>query len=703
MGVRIGTDPQTGGLDNRFVVKQVYNQNGYLQKVTSDNGAINYWQANTLDARGMVKTATLGNGVEIWNNYNGAGRITDQDYSKGLSNPYHATYGYDSIGNLVTRNTSRRTTSGSQVSMNERFAYDNLNRLTGVDSGAGMLNYVYDGLGNIKKKRGGSVEYKYSTARPHAVNAANGNTYLYDGNGNMISGAGRSIGWNVNNKPTRISKAGTEISFAYAPDRSRYFKFSTDGTKWTKTNYIGGLFERETNSDGKIKYKHYIQAAGQTIAIHTRDENLIQETEYLLRDYQGSVVAITNSSGAIKAQLDFYAFGSRREVSGSLISNVAALFNRGYTGHEHLDDVGLIHMNGRVYDPELGRFISADPHVQAPKNLQSLNRYSYVMNNPMTLVDPSGFFFSKLKKKVRRFTKKYGRTILAIAIAVYMPGMMGFAEGALGGQLIAGFVSGAVSGGDLKSGILGIMSAGVLFRVGFMAPGLAKIATHGLVGGVRQSLSGGKFGAGFLAGAFTQALSKTIEGIGTAGVDIKRAFAAAIVGGTASVIGGGKFKNGAITGAFSRIFNDEAHKPMTMKERLSFLESQGIDSHKLSVALAELGKLEAFIKINPSLRNRFSVYGEIQLYGDLVASTMNSDMKYLAQEEGFLFVAKMLIDKGLGKFKDIVVKSAADKANDFIAGNTQTINAGKSMNVLYNNNQIIKFYTKEVLLHKGNL
>jgi RHS repeat-associated protein len=63
----------------------------------------------------------------------------------------------------------------------------------------------------------------------------------------------------------------------------------------------------------------------------------------------------------------------------------------GFTGHEHLDNLDLIHMNGRVYDPQLGRFISADPFVSSPYVGQSLNRYSYVWNNPLSFVDPSGF------------------------------------------------------------------------------------------------------------------------------------------------------------------------------------------------------------------------------------------------------------------------------------------------------------------------
>lgn len=48
-------------------------------------------------------------------------------------------------------------------------------------------------------------------------------------------------------------------------------------------------------------------------------------------------------------------------------------------------------MNGRIYDPLVGRMLSADIVVQAPGDLQSFNRYSYVLNNPLRFVDPTGF------------------------------------------------------------------------------------------------------------------------------------------------------------------------------------------------------------------------------------------------------------------------------------------------------------------------
>lgn len=76
-----------------------------------------------------------------------------------------------------------------------------------------------------------------------------------------------------------------------------------------------------------------------------------------------------------------------------------------------MDAFGIVHMKGRIYDPTIGRFLQADPHIQAPLNSQNYNRYSYVLNNPLSYTDPSGYFFKSLFK----FVKKYWKTIVAIA------------------------------------------------------------------------------------------------------------------------------------------------------------------------------------------------------------------------------------------------------------------------------------------------
>jgi RHS repeat-associated protein len=128
-------------------------------------------------------------------------------------------------------------------------------------------------------------------------------------------------------------------------------------------------------------------AGAQAIAQYERRSDGTNEVVYLHRDHQGSVVATTSSGGVLKQRFEYEPFGARWRTVGSAPDDT----ERGFTDHEHLDAVDLVHMNGRVLDPMLGRFISADPFVQAPFNSQSLNRYSYVLNNPTSLVDPSGF------------------------------------------------------------------------------------------------------------------------------------------------------------------------------------------------------------------------------------------------------------------------------------------------------------------------
>jgi len=104
------------------------------------------------------------------------------------------------------------------------------------------------------------------------------------------------------------------------------------------------------------------------------------------------------AAGNRVANWSFSAFGSRRRSTwqDTLLPEeyapITATTRRGFTGHEHLDNLSLVHMNGRVYDPKLGRFMSADPvYLGNLANPQSLNPYSYVMNNPLTFTDPSGF------------------------------------------------------------------------------------------------------------------------------------------------------------------------------------------------------------------------------------------------------------------------------------------------------------------------
>ena len=114
--------------------------------------------------------------------------------------------------------------------------------------------------------------------------------------------------------------------------------------------------------------------------------------EYWHKDQLGSLIATTDHAGAVTARYAYDPFGKRRYTNstydsfGNLIVDWTTDTNngtdRGFTGHEHLDDLGLVHMNGRIFDPVIGRFLQADPFIQDPFNLQNFDRYAYCYNSP---------------------------------------------------------------------------------------------------------------------------------------------------------------------------------------------------------------------------------------------------------------------------------------------------------------------------------
>ncbi len=233
-------------------------------------------------------------------------------------------------------------------------------------------------------------------------------------------------------------------------------------------------------------------------------------------------------------------------------------------------------MNGRIYDPKLGRMLQADPFVQSPTNSQSLNRYSYVLNNPLSYTDPSGYFFSRLWKKWVRPIAAIAITAVGMAFAPYLAPVWG----ALSGWVATGNLQGALVGAFSSIVFSGIGNAFASVQAANAARGIsgltalqtgAKVLAHGIAGGIMSMMSGGKFGHGFASAGFTQSLGGRIGAIDAqnAGFSIQRTLAAAAVGGTASELTGGKFANGAITGAFSRAFNDELHRDYMTGESMS--------------------------------------------------------------------------------------------------------------------------------------
>ncbi|MDD2563989.1 MAG: hypothetical protein PHU27_07235 [Salinivirgaceae bacterium] len=115
---------------------------------------------------------------------------------------------------------------------------------------------------------------------------------------------------------------------------------------------------------------------------------------YISSDHLGSInLIVDGSNGNVVDDLSYDSWGRNRNPIDWSPSNItlSSITDRGYTSHEQLTNFGLINMNGRVYDPMTLGFLSPDPFVQNPSNSQNYNRFSYVLNNPLKYVDPSGY------------------------------------------------------------------------------------------------------------------------------------------------------------------------------------------------------------------------------------------------------------------------------------------------------------------------
>lgn len=597
------------------------------------------WQAGTYDSKGRTLTQTLAQGVNISATYDAAkGDVLALSASRNGDSIQNKTYGWDSLGNLNTRTDliAQRT---------ETFGYDTLNRL--ISSSVAALpgatitsvpppqTYSYDVKGNLLTK-GDSASLTYaSPTRIHAVTSATvkgfNRTYSYDAAGYVTSDGKRTYTWTSYGQLKYLTyDAAPELrdfsgnivhpsayvdsvfDFDAAGGRARQVKerIAPNDSREIETTLYLGAYERENHSTKAnelaspvlVKTVHRHSLGGGMIYTRTLggSEPGTKLTN-VLKDHLGStdalVVGIWNGSTFANQtieRLSFDAWGERRDAATQIsyratdtdpFRTSAKDHDRGYTGHEQLDDSGLIHMNGRIYDPELGRFLSPDPIVQVPEYSQNFNRYSYVLNNPLNATDPSGFsWVSKAFSKIGSFIKENWRTIVSIVVVTALAFTLtpfggyglnllgnvfnitgGFAQGAIVGAIGGGFNS-AINGGDIGDVLRGAVVGGIQGGIsGSILHGWADgignndnmflhIAGHGVVGGGANEALGGKFQDGFLSAAAGAASIHMPFGEGN---PFARTVKASVVGGTASALGGGKFANGAYTAAFQHLLNAE--------------------------------------------------------------------------------------------------------------------------------------------------
>ena len=363
------------------------------------------WQMNTLDATGRVLDETLGAGVRVVTGFDSpGGRLSSRQSGVGGGNAIqNLSYEWDLNDNLTARRDYQQTPS-----VHETFTYDTLDRLdTSMRNGTTNLDVNYDASGNVTSKSDvGS--YTYDATKIHAVTTAGSNTYSYDANGNVISRNGSTLGWTSYDRPSRIDNGTGTVSYLWYDAERRLWRQEahTSGVPET-TVYVGELLEKVTK-DGLTSWKHYVEAPTGTAAVYLRRSDGTASTYYLTHDHLGSTDKVLDATGGIVTVAEsFTALGARRGANWqgtptpAELAAIASTTRDGFTGHVMLDNVGLVHMQGRVYDPSIGRFLSADPIVRDVAAAQSWNGYGYVEGRVTSWTDPSGWAAVSLKKRTQ--------------------------------------------------------------------------------------------------------------------------------------------------------------------------------------------------------------------------------------------------------------------------------------------------------------
>jgi len=536
-------------------------------------------------------------------------------------------FSYDYLGNVLTR-------KNHVTSRDNEYKYDNMNRLSAWIQNDTYHSYGYDTSGNLIDKwipfdcTYAFDEYDAAGHKvgPHAVTSAydqNGKTigwFTYNKNGDQIKsifkGETRNITYSSFDKPLQINTSDTatkkdkyQVNFYYNADRKRFERIDTNKKTGdiTTTLYLGDYELVVHNHNGALttEEKNYV---GSTLVIHTinSDKTTTDKTYEILTDNLGSTTAIADETGAVVQRFQYTPYGKQELISQTnknktVVSNkklehdntttqqyhgtqTPILTHHGFTGHEELEDVNLIHMNGRLYDPEQCRFLSPDPKIQDPTNSQSLNRYSYCLDNPLAYTDPTGFsWLGDLIHDVGHALKQVlDNQYVEIGIQIginCIPGMQGWASAIAGAvwQTELTLINGGNVEAALKNGVTNFATSAAWIETGNFLGEITKgatadiaygerVAVHGLVGGGIEAAEGGHFQDGFLVNAAAEALP--IGSIGgknaniTPSIIAERAGASALVGGTIAAITGGNFADGAKTAAFAELFNDIAHEKM---------------------------------------------------------------------------------------------------------------------------------------------
>jgi RHS repeat-associated protein len=359
------------------VVTTSYNAQGLPDTL---NGANSYVSATTYNAASQLDSLTFGNGAATDYTYNPNNlRLTDIVTTKSGNTLLNLHYTFDNVGNILSVvDTARGETTN--------YSYDDLNRLMSASITTGGNQYSrswqYDSIGNMTQRveNGVTTSYQYNDATSkHAVTHLNNVLkYQYDPNGNMTTRDGDTLVYDVENRLTSVTKAGVTTSFVYNGDGTRV-KREVMGVG--TTYYIGNYFEVWVPNGGSATFNKYYYFGAQRVAAKIGADLFYLQGDHLA----SSSVVMTQAGTSFYSRQTYFPFGAQRTTEGSALPT-----DYTFTGQKNDASTDLMFYGARYYDTTLGRFTQPDTIVPNPMDPQSLNRYSYVRNNTVNRIDPTG-------------------------------------------------------------------------------------------------------------------------------------------------------------------------------------------------------------------------------------------------------------------------------------------------------------------------
>ena len=509
-----------------------YEVNRAYQAILDDSGYNYFYKILQEDSYGRVTKYISGNGLITTKEYDNSGVLntikTGYNFDDAIRELH---FEYDSLLNVTNREDKK-------LQVTQEYEYDNLNRIISATSSTQDnytdLSYDYDTIGNMTYKSDIGA-YSYSGSSPHQVTNAGAKHFTYDLNGNMINNNGTIIEYTAFNKASKIITPNATINFSYDTNHNRYKK-STD--KYT-TYYIDKSYEHTINRDNTTEDKYFIYVGSKVMSIYTNNTSN-PSTKYLHYDSLNSVDTITNNLGVVESRAAYKPFGEKLNLDKyGKATTKASYTNRGYTGHEHIEETKFINMNARLYDPTIARFMSADSIIPFMYDTQAFNRYTYVKNNPLKYTDPSGHsWLSKAWKKTKKWVKKHKDIIIkvvvavvAIAVTVVTAGAATPLLGALGtfwGGVAIGAIAGAAGGATagvlgtklyggswndaFKNGLRGAAAGAIMGGItgGFGSTwNVGRVMLTSMGGGVSSEIMGGDFADGYKVALVTSAAAYT--------------------------------------------------------------------------------------------------------------------------------------------------------------------------------------------------